>query len=79
MVLISDMFEEDGHRVLSTVREYLPVELGYMGDSEAGEPARLVKFAVPLCLKHSLYFLQQVQGRPQSRRIARKAQEAFLL
>ena len=63
MVLISDMFEEDGHRVFSAVCEYLAVKFRYMGDSEACEPARLVKLTY-LCVRSALYifFIRYQEG-----------------
>ena len=56
MVLISDIFEEDGHRVFSAVREYLAVKFRYLEDAKAGEPARLVELTY-LCVRIALYIL----------------------
>ena len=51
MVLISDVFEEDGHRVFSVIREYIAVKLG---DTKAGEAARLMELTY-LCVRSALY------------------------
>ena len=37
------MFEEDGRRVFSAVREYLTVKFRYLGDAKTDEPARLME------------------------------------
>ena len=61
MVLISDVLEEDGHRVFSGVRECLAVKLRYLGDAKAGELANLVKLTY-LCVRSALYiFFRQYQ------------------
>ena len=54
VVLISDVFEEDGHRVFSAVDKYFAVKLWYMGDTKAGEAARLVELTY-LCVRSALY------------------------
>ena len=52
--MISDVLEDDCHRVFSVLGEYLAVKLLYLGDAKAGEDARLVKLT-HLCARSALY------------------------
>ena len=54
MVLISDVFEENGHRVFFAIREYLTVKFRYLGDTNAGEHARLVELT-HLCVRSAVF------------------------
>ena len=62
MVLISDVFEEDGHRVFYTIFEYL-VKLRYLGDAKAGKLARFVELMY-LCVGSALFifFVRHQEG-----------------